>query len=166
MIGSKVASDKPTIFIWSLSVKWANFLIFFAGQSGLVQYKNSDVLSSLHFLSVFSPHTGHVSGITICFPFFVKFWSICGMIILLLYIVIMSSYPNCRFWRTLILWTEALFTIVPSNSTGSNIATGFISPVRLADHSTSRSVVSAVSSFHLKAMECLGNFPVIPSDCP
>ena len=39
--------------------------------------------------------------------------------------------------RMLILCTEALLTVVPSSSTGSKIATGLISPVRLALHSIS-----------------------------
>ena len=66
----------------------------------------------------------------------------------------------------LILCTEARLTVVPSSSTGSKIATGLIRPVRLALHSTSFNVVSRSSSAHLKAMESLGNFAVLPRDCP
>ena len=60
----------------------------------------------------------------------------------------------------------ARFTSVPSRSTGSNTATGLIRPVLDADHSMSFSVVSLVSSFHLNAIECFGNFPVVPREIP
>ena len=66
----------------------------------------------------------------------------------------------------LILCTLALETLVPSSSTGSNIATGLISPVLEALHSISFNVVSAVSSVHLNAIAFLGNFAVLPSDSP
>ena len=49
------------------------------------------------------------------------------------------------------LCTLARETVVPSNSTGSKIATGFKRPVRLGDHSILRNTVSTVSSCHLKA---------------
>ena len=64
------------------------------------------------------------------------------------------------------LWTEALFTVVPSSSTGSKMATGLIRPVRLADHSTSIRVVSCCSSAHLKAIALRGNLAVVPRDSP
>ena len=66
----------------------------------------------------------------------------------------------------LTLCTLALVTVVPSSSTGSKIATGLMRPVLEADHSISRRMVSAVSSFHLNAMECLGNFAVLPRLLP
>ncbi len=64
------------------------------------------------------------------------------------------------------LCTLALDTVVPSSSTGSNKATGFISPVLDALHSIPVSFVSAVSSFHLNAMAFLGNLEVLPSEFP
>ena len=60
------------------------------------------------------------------------------------------------------MWRLALLTVVPSSSTGSNIAIGLISPVLDVFHSTSSSVVVAKSSAHLKAIESLGNFEVSP----
>ena len=81
-----------------------------------------------------------------------------------LYTVIRSPMPRPSSRITEMLCTEALDTVVPSSSTGSNTAMGFIRPVRDADHSISRRVVSAVSSCHLKAMESLGNLAVVPSD--
>ena len=59
-----------------------------------------------------------------------------------------------------------VLTVVPSSSTGSNMATGLMRPVLLALHSISLRVVSAVSSAHLKAMECLGDFAVLPREAP
>ena len=60
------------------------------------------------------------------------------------------------------LCKEALSTVVPSSSTGSKTAIGFIRPVLEVFQRMSRSVVSASSSFHLKAMESLGNLEVEP----
>ena len=51
----------------------------------------------------------------------------------------------------LILCNDARSTVVPSNSTGSNTATGFINPDREVFHSIFNSVVAATSSAHLKA---------------
>ena len=62
------------------------------------------------------------------------------------------------------LCSDALDTIVPSSSTGSNTATGFINPVLDTSQSTFLNVVEAVSSFHLNARESLGNLAVLPSD--
>lgn len=64
------------------------------------------------------------------------------------------------------LCTLALDTVVPSSSTGSNTAIGFIRPVLDALHSISSSFVSAVSSAHLNAIEFLGNLAVCPSEFP
>ena len=86
------------------------------------------------------------------------------MIIFALYTVILSPMPNARSFKILTLWTLARLTVVPSNSTGSKMATGLIRPVREALHSISFKVVSANSSCHLKAMESLGNFAVLPND--
>jgi len=83
-----------------------------------------------------------------------------------LYTSIVSPIPSFNSFTMLILWTLALLTVVPSSSTGSKIATGFISPVLDALHSTSVSFVLAVSSAHLNAMAFLGNFAVEPSDSP
>ena len=66
----------------------------------------------------------------------------------------------------LTLWTLALLTVVPSNSTESKIATGFNKPVLDGLHSISLNVVSATSSAHLKANECLSNYDVSPSELP
>ena len=83
-----------------------------------------------------------------------------------LYTLILSPTPSLSSRITLTLWTEALLTVVPSSSTGSKMAMGFIRPVLEALHSISRSVVSLSSSLHLKAMESLGNFEVAPKDLP
>ena len=64
------------------------------------------------------------------------------------------------------LCTEARLTTVPSSSTGVNTSTGLMSPVLDALHSTESSVVSAISSRHLKAIAFRGNFAVRPSDAP
>ncbi len=78
----------------------------------------------------------------------------------------MSPTPSSSSLKILTLCTLALDTVLPSISIGSNIATGLISPVLLQLHSISMSLVSAISSCHLNAMLCLGNFPVLPSDSP
>ena len=77
-----------------------------------------------------------------------------------------SPRPRPSDLKILTLCTLALETVVPSISTGSNIATGFISPVLDALHSISKSLVSTSSSFHLKAIECLGNLAVRPRLSP
>ena len=64
------------------------------------------------------------------------------------------------------LCTLALDTVVPSSSTGSKSAIGFISPVLDALHSIPVSFVSAISSFHLNAIAFLGNLEVCPSELP
>ena len=66
----------------------------------------------------------------------------------------------------LTLCTLARLTVVPSNSTGSNTATGLISPVLEALHSTSSNTVSAISSAHLKAIAFRGNLAVLPKLSP
>ena len=66
----------------------------------------------------------------------------------------------------LTLCTLALVTVVPSSSTGSNTATGLMSPVLEPDQSMRLKVVSASSSCHLKAMEFLGNLAVLPRERP
>ena len=54
--------------------------------------------------------------------------------------------------------------MVPSISTGSKTATGFIVPVLETLQSTFINLVSTVSSFHLNAIECLGALAVEPKD--
>ena len=49
---------------------------------------------------------------------------------------------------------------------GSKIATGLIRPVLETNQSMFKSLVLAVSSCHLKAIECLGNLAVIPRLSP
>ncbi len=80
--------------------------------------------------------------------------------------MILSPIPNSNSSTILILWTLARLTVVPSNSTGSKMATGLINPVLDALHSISRSVVSFTSSSHLNAKESRGNLAVVPSDFP
>ena len=109
--------------------------------------------------------TGQFFGISLT-PLLVKFLAIWGMIIFALYTSMVSPTPSSSSSIMLILWTLARLTVVPSNSTGSNIATGLISPVRDGLHSISKSLVSLNSSAHLKANESLGNLDVLPSDCP
>ena len=135
-------------------------LIFLASQSGLIQYSAS---TSLVFrIAVAPPQTGQrVGGAILLLS--VRFSAIWGIIILALYTIIRSPYPSFSAFTILTLCTDARLTVVPSSSTGSNMATGLISPVRLALHSISFNVVSACSSAHLKAMESLGNLVVAPS---
>ena len=97
---------------------------------------------------------------------FVKFSDICGIIILALYTNILSPIPNFKSSIIDKLCKDALFTVVPSSSTSSNIATGFIRPVLLGDHSISLKVVSAVSSCHLNAIAFRGNLEVVPKLSP
>ena len=78
----------------------------------------------------------------------------------------MSPIPSSKSSIILKLCTLARLTVVPSSSTGSKIAIGFISPVLEALHSISKSLVSFISSTHLKAMESRGNFAVLPNDSP
>ena len=54
---------------------------------------------------------------------------------LALYTVMVSPTPSSSPSMMLRLWTLALLTVVPSNSTGSNTATGLIKPVLEALHS-------------------------------
>ena len=134
-----------------------------AAQSGFVQTRTSVSLSRR--IMVGCPQTGHSEGIA-SVPEPVRFSAIWGMIIFALYTVIRSPIPSFSAFTMLILWTEARFTVVPSSSTGSKIATGLIRPVLLALHSTSVRTVSLISSAHLKAMEFLGNLAVVPRDSP
>ena len=55
---------------------------------------------------------------------------------------------------------------MPSSSTVSNTAIGFISPVLDALHSIFLRCVTAVSSVHLNAIELRGNLAVLPSESP
>ena len=129
---SSVASERPSIFKASRLTNKVKLLIFFAWHSGLVQYK---LFTSLVWrISVAPPHTGQILGISLT-PLRVRLSAICGMIIFALYTVILSPTPNLRPSIILILWTLARLTVVPSNSTGSNTATGLIRPVLEGLHS-------------------------------
>ena len=88
------------------------------------------------------PQTGHSFGMSFT-PLLVRFSAICGMIMFALYTVILSPTPSSSSSMILILWTLARLTVVPSSSTGSNTATGLISPVLDGLHSISVSVVLA-----------------------
>ena len=160
---SRVASDKPSILSASLDARSAKLFMCLAWHCSLSQYNDFTSLTSL--ILVFPPHTGQTSGI-LTVPLCVIFSAICGIIILALNTLIVSPIPSLRLSIMLILCTLALETLVPSSSTGSNIATGLISPVLEALHSISFNVVSAVSSVHLNAIAFLGNFAVLPSDSP
>ena len=160
---SRVASERPSTFRASLLTKSANDFTRFAWHSGLVQYK--DFASFCWRTSVAPPQTGHTFGIS-AIPLLVRFFAICGMIIFALYTSMVSPIPSSSSSMILKLWTLARLTVVPSNSTGSKIATGLMSPVLDGLHSISRRCVSLISSAHLKAKESLGNFAVLPSDCP
>ena len=159
---SNFADDKPIIFTASLDTKCSNLPICFAAQSLFTHLKTT--VSS--FFSIFTalPHTGQNAGIISLMFFNERVWfsAICGIIILALNTSIVS--PIFNFSESIIdkLWTDARETVVPSNSTGSKIATGFSNPVRLALHSILRSTVFAVSSFHLNAIPFLGNLDVEP----
>ena len=144
-------------------VKRLKDLIFLATQSGFMQYNVSTSFSLR--IRASRPHTGHLSGIT-RLPLLVRFSAIWGMIILALYTLMVSPIPSCNSFTILILCTLARLTVVPSSSTGSKIATGLISPVLDGLHSISTSLVSRISSAHLKAKEFRGNFAVLPRDSP
>ena len=70
---SMVASDIPSMFIASRLTKSDIDLIFFARQSGFSQNNTSTSFSL--WMDVFSPHTGHLSGIA-REPLFVRFCAI------------------------------------------------------------------------------------------
>ena len=75
---SNVASDKPSMFMASLLTNNVNALIFFAGHSGFVQYR--DCTSLIALIWVAPPHTGQTAGIsTLSLP--VRFSAIWGIII-------------------------------------------------------------------------------------
>ena len=160
---SKVASDSPSIFIASLLANKLNDFTCFAWHFGFIQY-SVFVLFSIDIFVGFL-QTGHSFGISLT-PLRVRFSAIWGMIIFALYTVTVSPIPSSSSSIILILWTLARLTVVPSNSTGSKIATGLISPVLDGLHSISRIVVFRTSSSHLNAKESRGNFAVVPSDCP
>ena len=160
---SIVASDIPSIFIASLLTKCEIDFIFLARHSSFSHTSTFTPFSSC--TDVFFPHTGHSDG-TFILELLVRFCAICGIIIFALYTCIISPSPSCSCSIILKLCTLALDTVVPSSSTGSNIAIGFISPVLDALHSIPSSFVSAISSAHLNAIEFLGNFAVLPSESP
>ena len=83
-----------------------------------------------------------------------------------LYTKIVSPIPKDKPCKIDTLCSDALLTIVPSNSTGSNTATGLIKPVLDTNQSTSINFVSAVSSCHLKAIAFFGYLAVVPSCLP
>ena len=145
-----VCSDMPSMFIPSFDTKRANFFSLLAGHSMFVQCNVSVPLEALVTTSVGSPHTGQRSGIsrlpTLCSTF-ITF----GIILLALITEIsvpLSPMPNR--WHSLMLQREARFTVVPSNSTGSNTATGDIVDAA-HDHSIWSNFVTTLSSCHLKA---------------
>ena len=108
------------------------------------------------WISVDAPHTGHLSGMEneagVIFFASMTF----GMIILALItckaVCPFPPIPNRSI--SLILYNEALDTVVPSISTGSKIATGeMFATAQL--HSISRNVDSTGLSSHLKAIPAL-----------
>ena len=138
-------------------------MIFLITQSGFGQCSVSTSFSCR--ISVGCPHTGQTPGGS-AVPLCVRFSAIWGMIMFALYTTIRSPTPSFSDFTMLTLWTLARLTVVPSSSTGSNIATGLMSPVREGLHSISFKVVSLVSSVHLKAIAFRGNFAVVPRDSP
>ena len=134
----------------SLETNRANFFSCLAGQATLVQCRVCVPLFSLVTISVSEPHTGHRSGI-VSWPTGRMTLMTFGMILLALMTDISvpwSPIPSRR--HSLMLQSEARFTVVPSSSTGLKTATGEM--VEAAhDHSICSSVVVAGSSCHLKA---------------
>ena len=160
---SRVASDRPSIFMASLLTNSVNALIFFAAQSGFIQKSAS---TSFSFITLAScPQVGQIFGISRLL-LRVRFSAICGMIIFALYTWRVSPIPSCNSFTILTLCTLARLTVVPSSSTGSNTAIGLMRPVLEGLHSISRSVVSLISSAHLNANAFRGNLAVLPSDSP
>ena len=146
----KVCSEMPSTLTPCFDTNRANFLSCLAGQAAWVQCKVLVPLAGLTSTRVGDPHTGHRSGMqngpTACFTLMTF-----GMILLAL---ITSSYvpfpPIPRRSHSLMLQSEARFTVVPSSSTGRNTATGeMVDAAQL--HSTWSSSVLALSSAHLKA---------------
>ena len=147
---ASVCSDIPSMFTPSFETKRANFFSCFAGHKGLVQCNVFVPLVALILTSVGALHTGQCSGIT-SLPM-VSFTLITfGMILLaLITSIFVPLSPMPKRSHSLILHSEARLTVVPSSSTGVNIATGdMVEAAQL--HSIFTSSVHALSSCHLKA---------------
>ena len=147
---ASVCSEMPSMFMPSFETKRVNFFSCLAGQSVLVQCRVRVPLFSLTLMVVAAPQTGQVCGISKV-PSARTTFTTFGIILLALITCISVPLPPMPSRsHSLILQSEARFTVVPSSSTGLNTATGEM--VEAAhDHSTWSSSVSAVSSCHLKA---------------
>ena len=142
--------DRPSISIPYLLTKRSNFFRFLAGQSGLSHFRVCAPLGLVATLTAPS-QAGQCSGRVYLPIAFVT--PITLGIILLDLITSISVFPFSPIPRrsiSLMLTREARETVVPSSCTGSKMAIGVIT-VAPQDHSTSRRVVSATSSCHLKA---------------
>ncbi len=124
----------------------------------MVQTRVLIPVSSSIFVS--PPHAGQVCGISIL-PLFVLFSASCGMIILALY-----TRPHRRFQLQFFHHTNVVETgsahSRPSNSTGSKIATGLISPVLDGLHSISVNVCLRCLICPFKCDGISGNLAVLP----
>ena len=147
---SKVCSEMPSIFIPALDTKRSNFLICFAGHASLVQCKVSVPLTALSLTTASWWHTGQLFGISNVPTDWMTRITFGIILLALMTDSVLPGPPIPNRLHSLILQSEARCTVVPSNSTGANTATGEM--VEAAhDHSIWRSVVVAASSCHLKA---------------
>ena len=129
-----VASEIPSISQPCLDTKRVNFFSFLAAHSGLLQRNTFVPDTSLTSTYASAPHTGHFSGICNVPSFFTTEITF-GIILFALMTertVPLSPIPSLS--HSLILQREALLTVVPSSSTGSNTATGVIAEAA-QDHS-------------------------------
>ena len=144
-----VCSLSPSMLAPALETNRANLRSCLAAQSALVQC-SVRVPLALSVTSVGAPHTGQVAGMssvpTVCIT------SITLGIILLALITdrVVPGPPMPRRSHSLMLQSEARFTVVPSRLTGVKTATGEMVDAA-HDHSMWSSWVCALSSCHLKA---------------
>ena len=137
-----------------------------------MQYKNWAL--SVFTCSVGSLQHGHFLGTwtilfnlsTVSSSLALRLSTILGIIWLALVTPISSPIASFNLLKIDKLWTVALFTVVPYNSTSLKVATGVITPVLPTCQLTSNSVVVSTSSANLKAKECNGWWEVLPKDNP
>ena len=113
-----VCSEIPSILTPSLLTNLANFLSCFAGHLWLVQCRVLVLLAGLVITSVGEPQTGHLSGIC-SKPTFLSTLMTFGIILLAFITLIREPFsPIFNRSHSLILHSDARFTVVPSKVTG------------------------------------------------
>ena len=140
----RFALESPTTLNPSLLTNLTSFLICFAKHNEFVHVRTSAPLSDV-IISVSAPHTGQCTGMLNHEPLESALTHF-GMILLAFIIesfVPLSPIPNLL--HSLMLQSEALYTVVPSSCTGSKKATGVIALIEHGN-SISQEVVYDVSS--------------------